>query len=113
MKLPFTMVNAATMAFEKFIGEVKKGTTEELAIAILEAVFDWQPIETAPKDPMLFGDCNPVAILVTNGKICQLVQWSDYCNCWTVAHDGAVLHFKPTHWLAIDIPLPEVKDAEL
>lgn len=79
------------------------------AIAALEAIFDWQPIETAPKDAVLFGNRKRSAILVTDGKTFQAVQWSAYSNWWTVANEGSELNFEPTHYLATDIPLPEVE----
>lgn len=79
------------------------------AIAALEAIFDWQPIETAPRDAVLFGNRNRAAILVTDGRALQAVQWSNHFDYWTVANEGSGLYFEPTHYLATDIPLPEVK----
>ena len=58
----------------------------------------WQSIETAPKD------CQ--AILVTDGRDCYCVEWSEEFDWWTV-DDNKLGPFRlrgsaPTHWM----PLP-------
>jgi len=58
----------------------------------------WMDIETAPKDGQ--------AILVTDGRGCYCVEWSEEFDWWTV-DDNKLGPFRlrgssPTHW----IPLP-------
>ena len=61
---------------------------------------EWRPIETAPKDGQ--------AILVTDGRGCYCVEWSEEFDWWTV-DDNKLGPFRlrgsaPTHWA----PLPAV-----
>ena len=65
-----------------------------------EGMARWQPIETAPKDGQ--------AILVTDGRGCYCVEWSEEFDWWTV-DDNKLGPFRlrgsaPTHWMPTPSP---------
>lgn len=70
-----------------------------LALAAIRAVFDWQPIETAPRDG--------TEILAVVDDSLWIASYDSDAEAWT---DQGCVEFDtdPTHWLPM-IPLPEVK----
>lgn len=76
-----------------FFPDEEQQIFRDQAVRILSATFDWQPIESAPKD-------GTEVLGRVEGGVCNLFfdtaqgQWN--CNK------------QPTHWLPM-IPLPEVK----
>lgn len=66
-------------------------------IDILNELFDWQPIDTAPKDESWF-----LSIGNDGSKVPRSARWDE--DMWT---DEYLSMLEPTHWLPM-IPLPEV-----
>lgn len=77
----------------------------DLAIRILSSIYDWQPIESAPKDGRI--------VLLVDGERCYSGYWTDDleddgANWWIPDGDAIIGDDKFTHWLPM-IPHPEVK----
>lgn len=99
---------AAIMADSWFTGS--PAVAESLALAVIGAMRDWQPIETAPKDiltPILLGYFreNPDGSIYQEGGEPIVARWHSKHQKWVARKEllNAEGPFSPTHWM----PLPE------
>lgn len=96
-------INTVAKAIEKVSQNNKTQSFEAYAIAAIEALDKWQPIETAPKTS------KSIMVYCADRKNTYIVNWGK-CNgflgkdCWKIFGGSSDLSYEePTHWQ----PLPE------
>jgi hypothetical protein len=91
-------LSAALDAHQEEENQSLPGTPGQANAGSLAPVAAWSPIGTAPKDGTWF-----IGHSGKWGRLPEVVQWSQYANCWQTMDRGV----HPTHWMRLP-PLSDV-----